>query len=327
MENSVPAGQKIPTRHHPEGIDPDQMFFQKTRVHELILSYQRNGSPETWQAIVMACLPLIDSLIRKHGFQLYEDFEALRNECVIKLFKTMRHYKPERGRAFSCLTVAITRFLFSYVGMVRTRIKRFSLVPEEVLAEYESAGPGRTELPEELKTKIQTIRTRFKDKEERSALKFLVNYFLLEGFSQPRKLVLDTLGRQFGFPLEKAGALYDYALVTLRTVLHEYYTPVYSALEMLRLCRRSSVLAEIHGIVGEKCFGRLMDVFAGLTVTFPSKSALEKMRKSQEFLNGLRDETRAFSPSSLSANSEEQLMSAVLEGHHVEAPLYASEGT
>jgi DNA-directed RNA polymerase specialized sigma subunit len=103
MESSVPAGQKIPTLHHPEGINPDQMFFQETRVHELILDYQRQASQETWQAIVMACLPLIDSLIRKHSFQLYEDQNALRNECIIKLFKAIRHYNPERGRAFSCL--------------------------------------------------------------------------------------------------------------------------------------------------------------------------------------------------------------------------------
>ena len=118
--------------------------------------------------------------------------------------------------------------------------------------------------------------------------------------------------------------LYDYALVSLRSVIHEYYTPVYSSEEMLRLCRHSSVLAEIHRVVGEKCFAILMDVFAGVTVTFPSKSALEKMRKSQEFLNGLSNETRAFSPSSLGAGSEEQLLSAVLEGQHTEAPLYGS---
>src|SRR6516165_3732922 len=112
---------------------------------------------------------------------------------------------------------------------------------------YESAGLGRTELPEELKNKIQTIRTRFKGKEEQAAFKFLVNYFVGRLFSCPRKLVLETIRRQFGFPFDKAGVLYDYALVSLRSVLHEYYTQVYSAQEMLRLCRRSTVSAEIHG--------------------------------------------------------------------------------
>jgi hypothetical protein len=149
---------------------------------------------------------------------------------------------------------------------------------------------------------------------------------LLEGFSYPRKLVLDTVRQQFGLSLEKAEALYDYALVSLRSVLHEFYTPVYSTQQMLRLCRRSTVLAEIHGIVGEKCFARLMDIFAGITVTFPSKSVFAKMRKSQEFLNGLDDEKQAFSAGPLSANTEHQLLGAVLEGHHTEAPLYASEG-
>ena len=91
----------------------------------------------------------------------------------------------------------------------------------------------------------------------------------------------------------------------------------------MRLCYRSTVLPEFHRIVGERCFGMLMDVFAGITVTFPSKAALEKMRKSREFLNGLSDEKAAFSLSLLSANIEHQLLSAVLEEHHVDSPLYA----
>jgi hypothetical protein len=94
---------------------------------------------------------------------------------------------------------------------------------------------------------------------------------------------------------------------------------------MLRLCCRTTVLPEFHRIVGEKCFDRLMDVFAGVTVTFPSKSALEKMRKSREFLNGLSDDKGAFSPSSLGLGAEHQLLNGVLREDHLESPLYASE--
>jgi hypothetical protein len=86
-------------------------------------------------------------------------------------------------------------------------------------------------------------------------------------------------------------------------------------------------LAILVLVAGEKCFARLMDIFAGLTVNFPSKSALERLCKSQEFLNRLGDPEKAFSPSSLGANAEDQLLSAVLEGHHTEEPLYASEET
>jgi hypothetical protein len=315
--------EKIPTLHHPEGIEPDRMFFHEETVRNLILEYQREPTPQTWQGIVVACLPLIESLIRGHNFQLYEDKDVLKNECIIKLFKTIRHFNPDRGRAFSVLSVAFTRFLFSYVQNVRLRSKRLSLVQDEILEGYESAGQVRAHLPEELKTKIQGIRTRFKTKPERAAARFLINYFLLEGFSQPRKLVLDTVKRQFDLSLERAGALYDYTLVSLRSVLHEYYTPLYSAQEMLRLCYRSSVLPEIHALIGEKSFAKLMDVFAGLTVTFPSKAGLEKLRKSREFLNSLSDEKRAFSPSALGPGTEHQLLNGMLEGHHIEAPLYA----
>jgi hypothetical protein len=71
-------------------------------------------------------------------------------------------------------------------------------------------------------------------------------------------------------------------------------------------------------------FCQIVDVFAGVTVSFPSKAALEKMRKSREFLNGLGDERQAFSPSSLEPGAEQQLLSALIEGHHTQAPLNGS---
>jgi len=92
-------------------------------------------------------------------------------------------------------------------------------------------------------------------------------------------------------------------------------------------CYRSTVLPELYSVVGEKCFARPMDIFAGVTVTFPSKSVLEKIRKSRQFLNRLDDEKQTFSPSSLSANAEHQLLSGVLEGYHSETPLYTLERT
>jgi hypothetical protein len=55
-----------------------------------------------------------------------------------------------------------------------------------------------------------------------------------------------------------------------------------------------------------------MDVFAGVSINFPSKSALAKLRKNQEFLNRLGDAEQAFGPGPA---GEEQLLTAVLEGH------------
>jgi len=222
MENSVPAaesdsGQVKQKIHDPEGIEPETIFFHEAQVRELILEYQREPKPETWQAIVNGTLPLIESLIRQHNFCAYEDPDALKNECILKLFKTIRHYDPARGRAFSCLSVAFTRFLITYIQTLRTQTKRNG--------------------------------------------------------------------------------------------------QAYSTQEMLRLLCRSTLLPEIHGIVGEQCFARLMDVFAGATVTFPSKAALAKLRKSRNFLNGVGDAEQVLSAGPLSANTEHQLLSAVLEEH------------
>jgi hypothetical protein len=42
----------------------------------------------------------------------------------------------------------------------------------------------------------------------------------------------------------------------MRTVLHDYYAPVYSAREMVCLCCHQSLLSEIHALIGEKAFAR-----------------------------------------------------------------------
>jgi hypothetical protein len=183
MENSgvVESGAgQIPALPYSDPIDPS--FLESTRVHELIRTYQRIPAAETWQAIVTACLPLIDDLIAK--FQVHGDPDTLRSECILKLRKTIRYYDQQRGRAFPVLTVAFIRFL------------------------------------------VQRIRA-----------------------------------KQNG--------------------------QAFSIQELLRLCFPSSLLPEIHGIVGDECFAKLVDVFAGQTVTFPSKITLAKIRKSREFLNGL----------------------------------------
>jgi hypothetical protein len=60
---------------------------------------------------------------------------------------------------------------------------------------------------------------------------------------------------------------------------------------------------------------------------FPSKSALEKLRKSQEFLNHLSDGKQVFLPGPPGPSSEDQLLCAEIEGHHTEGPLYGSEQT
>jgi DNA-directed RNA polymerase specialized sigma subunit len=133
--------------HPPEGIDPDQIFFHEAKIRDLILAYQRERTAETWQAIVIGCLPLIDSLIRQRNFQVYEDKDTHRSECIIKLFKATQHFNPARGRALSCLSVATSRFLISSVQTIRNRAKRMVLFEDKILEQYQASGSARTELP------------------------------------------------------------------------------------------------------------------------------------------------------------------------------------
>ena len=81
MENSASVAesdsgqvkQKIP---HPDGIDSEK------RVYELILDYQREGNPETRQAIVHACSPLDFKILKKLTLRLKRPWSALCNNFI-----------------------------------------------------------------------------------------------------------------------------------------------------------------------------------------------------------------------------------------------------
>src|SRR6201981_2084932 len=110
LPNSLPPTAKplerteeglVKTLHHPEGITEDDLFFNEETVFNLVLEYQKNQRVELWKRIVEETIPLIDTIIRNYNFQQYDEIDALRAECTIKLSKVLLKYDPARGRCFS----------------------------------------------------------------------------------------------------------------------------------------------------------------------------------------------------------------------------------
>src|ERR1700759_2976953 len=83
------AEGRVITQHNPGGIDESELFFNEETVFNLVLEYQKTRDIKVWQRIVVETIPLIDTIIRNYHFQQYDEVDALRAECAIKLSKVL----------------------------------------------------------------------------------------------------------------------------------------------------------------------------------------------------------------------------------------------
>jgi hypothetical protein len=323
----------VKTLHHPEGINDEDIFFNEETVFNLVLEYQKTRQVETWKKIIEETLPLINTIIRNYNFQQYDDIDALRSECAIKLFKVLPKYDPARGRCFTHFSVSLKHFLISYAQKVKNKAKLVTCVESEILEQVEAKAFVPEDISEDFKSRLFETETRFIETNQLNSLKYLVNYFLREGFGTSKTKLCHTLVASYDLTQDQAYLLYDYALIKMRSVLYEYYTPQYGDVEILRMSRRWSVLPEVAELIGMEAFTKLSNIFGGITITFPTPKDIARLRTERNILERANADASYSSLHELgtSSGSNEgnsiygRLGKAALAGHNEAVLLYQEE--
>jgi hypothetical protein len=315
----TPEG-KVRTVFHPEGVSEKELFFNEEKVAALIVEYQRGKEERVWQEIVLESLSAIEALIKHYRFHQYDEVEAIRGDCIIKLRRIIEVYDPARGRAFSHIFWSLKNFLISFARNSRRRSETFSGLEEfgDTLAASTLYG---LELSEHFKTRVLRIETRFSLPIEKEAIRFLIVYFLLEGLGNARPRLLPFLCGHYGFPRGEAELLYAYASVLLRGALFEEYpTQLGFDFEELRHSRKGKRFFEIARIVGRENFLKLIYIFGGVTVRLPEKGEEARLKAAARFLASLG--TVSKEPPLKRGEAEETLLSGALKGFDRTGPLF-----
>ena len=327
------AEGKVVTLHNPQGISEDNLFFNEQTVFDLVLKFQKSHDIKTWQEIVLQTIPLIDTIIRNYKFQQYDELDALRAECTIKLSKVLLKYDPERGSCFTHFSVSFKHFLISYAQKVKNKAKLVTCVESEILEQAEAKTYVPEDISEDFKERLYEMESRFLEVPQMNALKYLVNYFLLEGFGTSKTKLCHTLVATYDLTQDQAYLLYDYALIKIRSVLYEYYQPHYTDVEILRLSRRWSTLPEIAELIGMEAFTKLANIFGGITVTFPtpkdiSRLHTEKMIMEKAEMDASYSALHDLGPSSGAFEGNavfNRMGTAAMKGHYDTSQLYYEE--
>jgi hypothetical protein len=316
-----------------EQNDPDDPIFDEKTVQAAVLEWQRTGSVEAWHKVAEGSIRLIDTIIRMHGFQQYDEVESLRNECIVKLHKLLSSYDPRRGRCFTHFSISIKNYLISYAQKLNNRSKRLCFPGDEAFNEIEGkAFVPHEEVSDDLRQIINSMQTRFSDPVEIEAQQFLLDYFLREGFDTSRAELAYTVEVTFYLSRKRAQLLYDYTLISLRSAMFDQYSPSYSYQDVLRVTQKHSLLSELLDLVGPETFMRMATLFGGMSVTFPTVKQIRDLRAQHNLLEQAKVDASSTNlhvkgksvVRRAQGNSDyERLGTALLKGEHESKPLYA----
>lgn len=96
--------------HVTDEIYDSELFFNEKVICDFILEYKHNRDILIWKKIVDEVMPLIDTIIRDNNFHQFEEIDALRAECAVKLSKVLLNHDPAPGR---CLRISVSRLRIS----------------------------------------------------------------------------------------------------------------------------------------------------------------------------------------------------------------------
>lgn len=268
-------------------MKPEAFFFSESKVSGLIIEYRKSGDLDTWHKIILESMNLIDALILDGRFDRYDCLDALRSECVIKLTYTISKWAPERGKCFSLFSHSIKNFLFSYAD----RARKHQLFQANTDNERLEECPDTKSVPVSLnfRERMENIEVRFWQVPHLEALSFLVQHFFEHGEEDPKKVILSMLIKRYDLSSWQAELLYYYGLMKVRASLYEFYGHEFTDAEILRVESQWSLLPDLADAVGETAFNRILTLFAGMTVTFPTASEIRRIRGIKTWIIGTQD--------------------------------------
>lgn len=204
------------TWRHPNGA---RHSFQNGYVEELIAEWKETGDLETLGEILTAAAPLIEQVCRYRCTDKYEELEELIAKIQIKLMKSVRHFDPERGKAYSFVSHVIKTMSCSLVQDRKNYCARVAQIEDDTIWDKIPAPEIDSHRLEDLAFKVRRVRTTCSDIYELRAQRWIVESFIDAGFKIRRHEVANACMFAFGLSHERSRQLHDLTLLEIRRQL------------------------------------------------------------------------------------------------------------
>jgi Sigma-70 region 2 len=209
----APAAPALPTNH----------YFNSPRVGQLIVEYQKTKEPEILGEVLKESDALIASLIRQHpGNMELATFDELVTEIYFKIFKSVKHFNPERGTAYSFLSRMIINYLASYSLSIRNRTYKQRALHDDLQANSTSECRDSRDAIEDIMSQLYlSMTTPLTLRNELSCSRWYLDSFIDAGFEMRRNEYAAAAKIVYGVAIARARELYDLTMLSIRRALYD----------------------------------------------------------------------------------------------------------
>jgi hypothetical protein len=252
------------TKHHPNG--DGSHHFNNTRLESLIASYQAGTDPTALGAIVELTQRRALTLIRFNGTTKYCAESELLSDINCKLLKAVDRFDPNRGSGFTFLSCLIQNTLRSNVTSARKAAARRVELDESVMSKLVTDGESKAqEANEDLTDRTRrSVRTSLTDERELAAQRWLIDSFLIDGFSSRRHQCADACMAVHGISHDRSRELFDLSMLEVRRILYDTLGAKQKVVPGQLLGTRCAWMANYKPLLSESEFTKFFYLMKGL---------------------------------------------------------------
>lgn len=309
-----------------------RIIFENEFVEALCITWKRDRDFRTLHLIARQLSSLVDSIIRGSRYGESSSFQDIRNELSLQMPKWIEKWIPGNGKFYTYVSRCIQNACLSFVTKEATYRGRYvsteapldSLNPDKSFYEPNMSGLDNGVL----KQALEEIPTRWREESVNEFCRVCVKAIMRNRAVSRRKFLIEVAYDAYGIEADQAKFLIDWCTGCVRSILLERYAFPVSELDLLIANEKFSWLPDLVNQVGVKNVKKLLAVFAGCTIRFPSASSIQKASKMARAVQ--RDpwdkEAHKERAESHFANSRTALAN-ISEGILEEAPLFPNGST
>lgn len=263
-----------------------RIIFENDHVEALCILYKRDEDFKTMHEIARQLSSLIDSIIRGSKYANASSFHDLRNGLYQQMPRWVIKWIPGAGKFYTYATRCIQHGCLSYINRESSYRGRFinTDAPFEVLNPEASTYSSRFDTADDLAflKKIADIPCRWHEPHVSEVCRYYVKAIMRNRASARRKQLIETAIEAYQLDQDEAKFLLDWASGSVRAIFLERYSNSVSPLDLILASEKYSHLPDLLQHLGFPTLKKLLAIFAGCTVRFPSLASISKVAKASE---------------------------------------------
>ena len=270
-----------------------RMIMENEYIETLSIQFKRNRDFPTFFRICDHLTNLMSAIIRRNKYDRSVPFSDLMNHLYYQVDRWVLRWVPGEGKFYTYASVSIKHGAISYLTKEAQFHHRYQTMGDTPLDVAGSVSDRHDimGLKESIAASLSTIHVRWHEPDIKESLQFIIHSITEHRGEAKRKPLMNTLRVAYGMEQEQAKFLIDWCQGAVRSALIEHFSLPFSKADVIRLLDKFSFLPDLVDTIGVDSTLKLMQIFAGNTIKFPTMSQIKRHQLACDAVQVLQKDT------------------------------------